>query len=129
MQTASARRFASLYRGKTPQPPELRIIREAAVNAVRHGRATCLAISGEFDGKKLTFTVVDDGRGFDPSVTQGSATGHFGLMGMRERAKAFNGTVSIVSSPGSGTEITAVLEDRPEYDFGEDFTDRNSAST
>lgn len=107
----------------------LRIIREATANAVRHGRATLVSISGEIDGQRLSFAVVDDGRGFDPSVTQGSATGHFGLLGMRERAKAFNGTVNIVSSPGSGTEVTVVLEDRAGYDFGEDFTDRNAAST
>lgn len=98
----------------------LRIIREAAVNAVRHGRATCLAISGEFDGKKLTFTVVDDGRGFDPRISHGSATGHFGLMGMRERAKAFNGSVAVTSSPGNGTEVAVVLEERAGYDLTED---------
>ena len=98
----------------------LRIIREATANAVRHGRATLVSISGDFDGKRLSFAVVDDGRGFDTSVTQGSATGHFGLLGMRERAKSFNGTVSIVSSPGSGTEISVVLEERAGYDFGED---------
>lgn len=106
----------------------LRIIREATANAVRHGRATLVSISGDFDGRRLSFSVVDDGRGFDTSATQGSATGHFGLLGMRERAKAFNGAVSISSSPGSGTEVAVVLEERATYDFEEDDTHK-SAST
>ena len=42
------------------------IMREAAVNAVRHGKAGTVAVSGELDGRRLTFSVVDDGRGFDP---------------------------------------------------------------
>lgn len=98
----------------------LRIIREATVNAVRHGHASHISISGELNGHALSFSVVDDGRGFDPSVTQGSATGHFGLLGMRERAKSFNGSVAVTSSPGNGTEVAVVLEERAGYDLTED---------
>ena len=90
----------------------LRIIREATANAIRHGHAQTIAISGEFRENRFTFTVVDDGRGFDPSITHTSANGHFGLLGMRERAKAFNGSVTIASTPGSGTEVTVVLEEQ-----------------
>jgi len=89
----------------------LAIIREATVNAVRHGRAGTIAISGELDGHRLSFTVVDDGRGFDPENAKGTGEGHFGLIGMRERVKTFNGTIKITSSPGNGTEISVVLED------------------
>ena len=89
----------------------LSIIREATVNAVRHGRAETIAISGELDGHRLSFTVVDDGRGFDPEKAKGTDEGHFGLIGMRERVKAFNGTMTITSSPGNGTEISVVMED------------------
>ena len=107
----------------------LRIIREATVNAVRHGRASLIAISGELSGSRLSFSIVDNGRGFDPSVSQGSATGHFGLLGMRERAKAFNGSVNIISAPGNGAEISVVLEDRDGYDFGEDPADKGTHNT
>jgi signal transduction histidine kinase len=89
----------------------LRIMRELAVNAVRHGHAQTIAISGELSGRRLSFSIVDDGRGFDPDKAKGSADGHFGLLGMRERAKAFNGSVSITSAPGDGTEISVTLED------------------
>ncbi|MBR2837577.1 MAG: sensor histidine kinase [Kiritimatiellae bacterium] len=87
------------------------IIREATANAVRHGNAEVIAISGELAGNRLSFSVIDDGRGFDPSTIRGSAEGHFGILGMRERAKAFNGSVSISSEPGNGTEISVSLEE------------------
>ncbi|MBQ0032721.1 MAG: sensor histidine kinase [bacterium] len=107
----------------------LRIVREATVNAIRHGRATLIAVSGELTGKTLSLTVVDNGRGFDPSSVRCSSSGHFGLLGMRERAKAFNGSVNIVSAPGQGTEITVVLQECTGYDFGEYPTDKDEAIT
>ena len=45
----------------------------------------------------------DDGRGFDQSTSTGN--GHFGLTGMRERAEQIDGTLSINSSVGNGTEV------------------------
>jgi len=87
------------------------IIREATVNAIRHGRARNVAVSGGLDDGRLEFSVVDDGRGFDPAHAKGSKDGHFGLLGMNERAKAFGGAVTIVSSPGNGTEVSVVLQD------------------
>ena len=97
----------------------LRIIREASVNAVRHGHATTIAISGELSGRKLMFSVVDDGRGFAPANVPGSSSGHFGILGMRERAKAFNGHVNISSSPGNGTEVSVILAELCDYDLGD----------
>ena len=92
----------------------LSIIREATVNAIRHGHARTVAVSGELSGRRLSFLVVDDGKGFDPEDCRGSAEGHFGLMGMKERAKSFNGSFSISSSPENGTEIAVTLEDSPQ---------------
>ncbi len=87
------------------------IIREATVNAIRHGKARTVAVSGELDGRRLAFSVVDDGKGFDPSNVRDTKDGHFGITGMKERAKAFGGTVEISSSPESGTEVSVLLED------------------
>lgn len=92
----------------------LSIIREATVNAIRHGHARTIAVSGELAGRRLSFSVVDDGKGFDPENCRGSAEGHFGVMGMKERAKAFNGSFSISSSPENGTEIAVAMEDSPQ---------------
>jgi signal transduction histidine kinase len=47
--------------------------------------------------------VRDDGRGFDQSAQ--SSNGHFGLIGMRERAERIGGTLHIASSSATGTEI------------------------
>ena len=66
---------------------------------------------GKLEGKRLSFSVTDDGRGFDPQSCRGSKDGHFGLLGMRERAKAFNGSVEIASAPGKGTTVSVVLEE------------------
>ena len=87
------------------------IIREATVNAIRHGRAETIEIVGKLDGRRLSFSVTDDGRGFDPAGIRGSKDGHFGILGMRERAKAFNGSVEIKSAPGKGTTVSVVLEE------------------
>ena len=87
------------------------VIREATVNAIRHGKAHTVAVSGELDGRRLTFSVVDDGRGFDPANARDSKDGHFGILGMKERAKAFCGSVMISSSPEAGTEVSVVMED------------------
>jgi nitrate/nitrite-specific signal transduction histidine kinase len=51
--------------------------------------------------------VRDDGRGFDPS--QASPTGHWGLIGMRERAASIGATLTVTSAPGAGTEVVLVL--------------------
>jgi signal transduction histidine kinase len=88
------------------------IIREATVNAIRHGRAETIEIAGELSERRLVFTVTDDGKGFDPANCHGSADGHFGILGMRERAKAFNGSVKIASKPGNGTKVSVVLEEK-----------------
>ena len=89
----------------------LSIIREATVNAIRHGRADTIEIVGKLEGRRLSFTVTDDGRGFDPQSCRGSKDGHFGLLGMRERAKAFNGSIEIASAPGKGTTVSVVLKE------------------
>ena len=88
------------------------IIREATVNAIRHGRAETIEIEGELSERRLVFTVTDDGKGFDPANCHDSADGHFGILGMRERAKAFNGSVEIASEFGNGTKVSVVLEEK-----------------
>ena len=87
----------------------LRIIRELAVNALRHGHASHLRVAGEYRDGLVRFSVRDDGTGFDQSTVLGPADGHFGLQGIRERIKGRNGTMEIDSSPGRGTKVTVTL--------------------
>ena len=81
------------------------IIRELVINAVRHGHATTLKVAGTIDGRRLLFSVADDGSGFDPTTRPGMEQGHFGLEGVMERVKALDGTADITSAPGKGTRI------------------------
>ena len=81
----------------------LSIVRELTANAVRHGRASSVAISGRLADGQLRFTVLDDGIGFDPSACAGPSEGHFGLDGIRDRLRRLNGDFTIESSPLDGT--------------------------
>ena len=96
----------------------LRIMRELAVNAIRHGKATQIKVFGECRGSLVRFCVKDNGCGFDPATSPGPAKGHFGLSGIRERAERRNGEVSVESRVGEGTSVTVSLtvseEDRDE---------------
>ena len=87
----------------------LRIVRELAINAIRHGRAKRLRIAGEYRNGLVRFSVRDDGDGFDPKDIPGPAQGHFGLQGIRERISGRNGSVMVESSPGKGTKITVAF--------------------
>ena len=87
----------------------LRIIRELVQNAIRHGHAKNIKVAGCLDGKRLLFSVEDDGGGFDSQECPGVQQGHFGLQGIRERVKQFNGEMSIASKTGKGAKVTIAL--------------------
>ena len=87
----------------------MRIVRELAINAVRHGKAKNVWIAGSLDGDRLLFSVRDDGSGFDPDTRPGVLQGHFGLQGIHERVNQFNGTMDIASAPGHGSKVTISL--------------------
>ncbi|MBQ6137758.1 MAG: sensor histidine kinase [Kiritimatiellae bacterium] len=84
----------------------LSVVRELVVNAVRHGDAAHVWIAGECSDGRISFSVRDDGCGFDPAAAPGPSEGHFGLQGIRERIKAVKGTIEIESAPGRGTKAT-----------------------
>ena len=87
----------------------LRIVRELATNAVKHGHATAIDVCGARDGERLLISVRDNGDGFDPQNRPGMREGHFGLQGIAERIAALNGSVHIDSAPGKGTKVTLSL--------------------
>ena len=88
------------------------IIRELVVNAIRHGRATSVRIAGSMEDGRLMFSVLDNGRGFDPDSAPGADKGHFGLQGVRERVSRCGGTFAIESARGKGTKVTISLKGR-----------------
>lgn len=85
------------------------IVRELVANAVFHGKAKKVAVSGRLADGKLEMRVADDGCGFDPARVPGVAQGHFGLEGVKNRAERFRGTLRIESRPGGGTEAEVEL--------------------
>jgi signal transduction histidine kinase len=87
----------------------LRIIRELVNNAVKHGKAHDIKVAGVIDGKKLLFSVCDNGIGFNVRTCAGMTQGHFGLQGIRERIKKFMGEMNIDSGHGKGTRVTIAL--------------------
>ena len=88
----------------------LSILRELATNAVRHGGASKIDIAGAMDGGRLSFSLADDGRGFDPDAAPGYREGHYGLLGVRERVSSMEGSVEIESAPGRGTKVTVRID-------------------
>jgi ligand-binding sensor domain-containing protein/signal transduction histidine kinase len=83
-----------------------RIGQEAMTNAMKHARPKHLRVELAFAPKQVTLQVVDDGRGFDTQNDQLSGDGHFGLIGMRERAERLKGKLNVESGAGAGTRIS-----------------------
>ncbi len=87
----------------------LRIAQEAVTNVVKHARATKIAIKLHRDTRKLRLRIVDNGRGFEHGDAFSSRDGHFGLIGMRERAERMGGELRLDSHPGEGTQVEVMV--------------------
>jgi len=82
-----------------------RIGREAVINAFRHAHAGKIEMELRYSARNLTLMVRDDGRGIDPNMLKAGRDGHFGLVGMRERADRIGARLQVMSSASAGTEI------------------------
>jgi signal transduction histidine kinase len=86
----------------------LYIAREAMSNVIRHAGANKVMVHLARMEEELVLTIRDNGRGFNPAATEaensGLAEGQ-GLRNMGERAQLLGGRLSVVSSPGHGTEV------------------------
>jgi len=88
----------------------LMIIRELVSNAIRHGRAKKIQITGEHRENMLVFSVVDDGLGFDVDNYPGLHEGHFGLAGVRQRVINLGGRFTLRSAKGEGSAATVSIK-------------------
>ena len=86
----------------------LRAVAEGLTNIARHAQAQQVRVRAAEDGAWLTIEVRDDGAGFDPEAAL-SRAGHYGLLGLRERARLSGGTLEIDSAPGEGARLTLRL--------------------
>lgn len=82
------------------------IAREALTNAFRHANAQQIEAEICYDKVELRLRIRDDGKGIDTELLKsGGRDGHWGLLGMRERAGNIRATLTIWSKPGAGTEV------------------------
>ncbi len=83
----------------------LRIAQEAMTNVVKHSQATIAEVELDYGPNNVTLRVKDNGKGFQQSQCAGPTDGHFGLLGISERAKRLGADLSIQSEPGGGTVL------------------------
>jgi signal transduction histidine kinase len=118
----------------------LRIGQEAVTNTIKHADARCLKIELDFSEARVVMEIKDDGKGFAPENSLGPNDGHFGLLGMSERAKRLGGQITITSAPGTGAVIRVEIpmfrpDTQPEIqqpsneqpaDYAENIADSNT---
>ena len=85
-----------------------RVAQEAVENVVHHANALQVGVRLSVKERGIELLIQDDGIGFNPD--RGRQPGHFGLEGMRERARLAGGDLAITSIPGGGTTIRLVIE-------------------
>ncbi len=103
----------------TPLSPEVfealcQMANEALSNVIRHAGATQVLIRADADTVGFRMVITDNGRGFDPQ-SLAARNGHadsgsgLGLENMQRRAQLHGGSVTILSSPGAGTQVTILI--------------------
>ncbi len=90
-----------------------RIAQEALTNVVRHSQAKRADLHISFGEKEIQLEVSDNGIGFDmpKSPTDFAPNGHFGLLGIRERADLIGARLEVESASGKGTRLRVVLSE------------------
>jgi signal transduction histidine kinase len=91
------------------QSVALRIVQEAVANAIRHAKARTIRLLLVYEENRLHVAVMDDGRGFAVETDFRSYEGHWGLLGMQERAVSLGGALAVQSAPEQGTTVTLEL--------------------
>ncbi len=97
-----------------PGPSEihlLRIAHEAVANSARHSGAQEISARLSYAADAVTLEVRDDGRGFNTKAS--APRGHFGLLGIQERANKLRAELLVESTPGAGTIIRVTVPLRP----------------
>ena len=90
--------------GPSLTPTLYRVVQEAVLNALRHGRPSRVLVVVSASVREIRVVVADDG----PGVGEAAPAGH-GMLGMRERVAALGGTVRIGTSELGGASVEAVL--------------------
>jgi signal transduction histidine kinase len=86
-----------------------RIAEQAVANVAQHANATHIRVRLTKEDERLELHISDDGCGFIPENVE--REGHYGLQGMRERAKMIGADFEIKSQPGEGTSVQLIVEE------------------
>ena len=87
-----------------------RIVAEALRNAFQHSNANHIEVEIRYAQREMRMRIRDDGKGIDPAIpVHGKMEGHWGLSGMRERAKLLGGNLEVWSELHSGTELELII--------------------
>lgn len=91
-------------------PPEithhlLLIVEEATVNTIKHAAAANLKVVCSYDLPGIRLEIIDDGKGFDNNTAFSTLNGHFGMIGMLERAEKAGGELHVEANATGGTKI------------------------
>jgi NarL family two-component system sensor histidine kinase YdfH len=84
----------------------IRAVAESLTNVARHAKANSSSVSVTSNEHEIKVEIKDDGIGFDPNAV---ATGHYGLLGMQERARLNRGRLEVRSEAGKGTQLVLTL--------------------
>jgi signal transduction histidine kinase len=76
---------------------------------LKHAGATLIKLRLHMEARKLHLRIVDNGHGFEQKDAFSSLGGHFGLIGMRERAERLGGELHLATHPGEGTEVEVTV--------------------
>jgi len=96
--------------GRSHETVVYRIVQEALANVRKHAHASSVTVALEAQDGRVRLEVADDGAGFEPEETPALvAKGHFGLVGMRQRAELAGGTCDWLSAPHGGTRVVVSI--------------------
>jgi len=95
-----------------------RVGREVLRNAFRHAGARHIDAEIRYDERLLRLRIRDDGKGIEPKVLEkGGRAGHWGLIGIRERAKRMGAQLHFWSEAGVGTEVQLTVPASVAYEI------------
>ncbi|MDZ4697608.1 MAG: two-component regulator propeller domain-containing protein [Deltaproteobacteria bacterium] len=81
------------------------VVREALSNAIKHSHARTIEVKVVQNAAEVSVVVQDDGQGMSVDARAGTTGNHFGVLGMRERARRMAGALSLEDAPGGGTMV------------------------
>jgi signal transduction histidine kinase len=88
---------------------------EALRNAFRHASATVVDVYLIYKETDLCLEVQDNGCGMDPRIMDDGVPGHYGLIGMRERAERIRATLTVTSRAKEGTKVAVSVPGKHAY--------------